>query len=120
MIHSNLTNENQNWEFRHPYFRRGAIEDLKNIKRKSAKSRHHPQLNASASFPNDTDDSLYGPIYKHILHIEERLRNVSRAYEVLYNETTNLKSVVAGQQEVRHIEIEVPNLKCRESTTFLM
>ncbi|KAI7864536.1 HSF-type DNA-binding-domain-containing protein, partial [Spinellus fusiger] len=34
MIHSNLTNETQTWEFRHPHFRRGAVDDLQNIKRK--------------------------------------------------------------------------------------
>jgi hypothetical protein len=37
LIHSNLTNENQTWEFKHPNFRKGAVGDLQNIKRKSAK-----------------------------------------------------------------------------------
>ncbi|KAI8349219.1 HSF-type DNA-binding-domain-containing protein [Choanephora cucurbitarum] len=37
LIHSNLTNENQTWEFKHPNFRRGGVDDLQNIKRKSAK-----------------------------------------------------------------------------------
>ncbi|ORZ06715.1 HSF-type DNA-binding-domain-containing protein, partial [Absidia repens] len=34
MIHSNLTSESQKWEFRHQNFRRGAVEELQNIKRK--------------------------------------------------------------------------------------
>lgn len=38
LIHSNLTNENQTWEFKHPNFRRGAVGDLQHIKRKSAKT----------------------------------------------------------------------------------
>ncbi|KAI8064331.1 HSF-type DNA-binding-domain-containing protein [Gilbertella persicaria] len=38
LIHSNLTNENQTWEFKHPNFRRGAVNDLQHIKRKSAKT----------------------------------------------------------------------------------
>ncbi|KAG1496582.1 hypothetical protein G6F52_012921 [Rhizopus delemar] len=38
LIHSNLTNENQTWEFKHPNFKRGAVGDLQNIKRKSAKT----------------------------------------------------------------------------------
>lgn len=40
MIHSNLTSESQKWEFKHQNFRRGAIDELQNIKRKSAKSHH--------------------------------------------------------------------------------
>jgi hypothetical protein len=46
MIHSNLTSESQKWEFKHPNFRRGAIDELQNIKRKSAKS-HHQYLPAA-------------------------------------------------------------------------
>lgn len=38
LIHSNLTNENQTWEFKHPNFRKGAVGDLQHIKRKSAKT----------------------------------------------------------------------------------
>jgi type II secretory pathway pseudopilin PulG len=38
LIHSNLTNENQTWEFKHPNFRKGAVSDLQHIKRKSAKT----------------------------------------------------------------------------------
>ncbi|KAI8150350.1 hypothetical protein BJV82DRAFT_18111 [Fennellomyces sp. T-0311] len=101
MIHSNLTTENQNWEFRHPHFRRGAIEDLKNIKRKSAKSRHHLQQRAPLStYQTEGDEYLYGPMYKHILDMEERLHNMSKAYEVLHHQTSSLRSVLYGQQEV--------------------
>ncbi|KAI9305454.1 HSF-type DNA-binding-domain-containing protein, partial [Cunninghamella echinulata] len=35
MIHSNLTTESQKWEFKHQHFRRGAVDELQNIKRKS-------------------------------------------------------------------------------------
>ncbi|KAI8098505.1 HSF-type DNA-binding-domain-containing protein [Halteromyces radiatus] len=48
MIHSNLTSESQKWEFRHQHFRRGAINELQNIKRKSAKS-HHQYLSPTSS-----------------------------------------------------------------------
>ncbi|ORX42935.1 hypothetical protein DM01DRAFT_1411735 [Hesseltinella vesiculosa] len=53
IIHSNLTSENQKWEFRHEHFRRGATSALQNIKRKSAKSHHHysPALMAAAVQP---------------------------------------------------------------------
>ncbi|SAM00203.1 hypothetical protein [Absidia glauca] len=48
MIHSNLTSESQKWEFKHQNFRRGAIDELQNIKRKSAKS-HHQYLPGSVT-----------------------------------------------------------------------
>jgi hypothetical protein len=47
MIHSNLTSESQKWEFKHQNFRRGAIDELQYIKRKSAKSHHHNYLPGS-------------------------------------------------------------------------
>ncbi|CDS12879.1 hypothetical protein LRAMOSA05063 [Lichtheimia ramosa] len=102
MIHSNLTNENQNWEFRHPSFKRGAVDDLKNIKRKSAKSRHQSQsrMHLPTSQFGDTDDYLYGPMYKRIVSTEERLQNALAAFEVLQKEATALRNVISGQQEI--------------------
>ncbi|KAJ8655794.1 hypothetical protein O0I10_008458 [Lichtheimia ornata] len=102
MIHSNLTNENQNWEFRHPSFKRGAVDDLKNIKRKSAKSRHQSQsrMHLPTSQFSDADDYLYGPMYKRIVSTEERLHNALAAFEVLQNEATALRNVISGQQEI--------------------
>ncbi|KAI7884574.1 hypothetical protein K492DRAFT_173825 [Lichtheimia hyalospora FSU 10163] len=102
MIHSNLTNENQNWEFRHPSFKRGAVDDLKNIKRKSAKSRHQSQsrMHLSTSQFSDADDYLYGPMYKRIVNTEERLHNALAAFEVLQNEASTLRNVISGQQEI--------------------
>lgn len=54
MIHSNLTSECQKWEFRHQNFRRGAIEELQNIKRKSAKSHHQYLPSSMAASPVST------------------------------------------------------------------
>ncbi|KAG2227414.1 hypothetical protein INT45_007439, partial [Circinella minor] len=111
MIHSNLTTESQNWEFKHPHFRRGAVEDLKNIKRKSAKSRHHLQHRPPLSaYPNEGDEYLYGPMYKHILEMEERLHNMIKAYEVLHVQTTSLKSLLSGQQKVNFKFFLLPNI----------
>ncbi|KAK4516681.1 uncharacterized protein ATC70_011659 [Mucor velutinosus] len=101
MIHSNLTSDNQTWEFKHPHFKRGAIEDLQNIKRKSTKPNFS---NMPARIPNNTrgqsenDDDIYGPMYKHILHIEDRLHHVSRSYEILKNETNFLRGLLSQQQ----------------------
>lgn len=103
MIHSNLTSDNQTWEFKHPHFKMGEIEDLQNIKRKSTK----PMFAASTSPPriplirilSDNDDDIYGPMYKHILHIEDRLHHVSKSYEILKSETSWLKTILIKQQE---------------------
>ncbi|KAL7332841.1 Flocculation suppression protein [Mucor circinelloides] len=101
MIHSNLTSDNQTWEFKHPHFKRGAVEDLQNIKRKSTKPNFS---NLPARIPNNTrgqsenDDDIYGPMYKHILHIEDRLHHVSRSYEILKNETNFLRGLLSQQQ----------------------
>lgn len=110
MIHSNLTSDNQTWEFKHPHFKRGEIEDLQNIKRKSTKpsfSSLPSRISSSCSnspsttrLPFENDEDIYGPMYKHILHIEDRLHHVSRSYEILKNETNILKSLLSKQQEV--------------------
>ncbi|KAI9498877.1 hypothetical protein BDB00DRAFT_324161 [Zychaea mexicana] len=120
MIHSNLTTESQNWEFKHPHFRRGAIEDLKNIKRKSAKSRHHLQHRPPLSaFPNEGDEFLYGPMYKHILDMEERLHSMTKAYEVLHVQTASLRSLLSGQQEIISHIAEIIIAASRESSAEL-
>ncbi|KAI8371829.1 HSF-type DNA-binding-domain-containing protein [Blakeslea trispora] len=102
MIHSNLTSDNQTWEFKHPHFKRGEIEDLQHIKRKSAK----PSTTSLPSrIPNyvrqqgNNDDDLYGPMYKHVLHIEERLQYVTKSHEVLKKETNLLRGLLKHQQD---------------------
>ncbi|KAI8370442.1 HSF-type DNA-binding-domain-containing protein [Radiomyces spectabilis] len=99
MIHSNLTTETQTWEFKHPHFRRGAIDDLQNIKRKSGK----PSSPANArplSFGNGgAEDDALNAMYQHITMIEEKLRTVTDAYEALRHETTSLINISSRQQK---------------------
>lgn len=101
MIHSNnLTNENQNWEFQHPHFRRGAIDELKLIKRRSAKSRHHFQADSPSGHPTDNNPYLDQPFSKQISYLEERLDNMTQAYESLHKESLVMKTALSQQQEV--------------------
>jgi hypothetical protein len=93
MIHSNLNSDNQIWEFKHPHFKRGEIDDLQNIKRKSTK----PNYNTSSRVQSDNDEE---PMHKHILHIEDRLHHVSRSCELLQNETNSLRGLLTKQQQV--------------------
>ncbi|ORZ25434.1 HSF-type DNA-binding-domain-containing protein [Absidia repens] len=70
MIHSNLTSECQKWEFRHQNFRRGAVEELQNIKRKSAKS-HHQYL-AAAMPTSSVSTSSMGRLLLGSGHLQQQ------------------------------------------------
>lgn len=117
LIHSNLTNENQTWEFKHPNFRRGAVGDLQHIKRKSAKtqlqqlqqqrqqelqelsktkddfvarSSSPPHLPSMPPEPQELDDQLS--------RIESHLIGVSKTCDLLHNEIAHLRMIVSKQQ----------------------
>lgn len=119
LIHSNLTNENQTWEFKHPNFRRGAVGDLQHIKRKSAKtqlqqlqqqrqqelqelsktkddfvarSSSPPHLPSMPPEPQELDDQLS--------RIESHLIGVSKTCDLLHNEIAHLRMIVSKQQVV--------------------
>ncbi|KAI8889524.1 hypothetical protein K501DRAFT_207950 [Backusella circina FSU 941] len=99
MIHLNLTSDTQTWEFKHPHFKRGEVDDLQNIKRKSTKQQLAP-TGMVPQLPLDNQNEDYNSVQKHILHLEERLHSVSRSYDALRNETTALKTVQLRQQEL--------------------
>ncbi|KAI9322361.1 HSF-type DNA-binding-domain-containing protein [Dichotomocladium elegans] len=99
MIHSNLKNENQTWEFRHPHFRKGAIDDLRNIKRKSVRS-----LRATAPLPSASpvdSDARTDMYFREYSLLEERIKHISGGYNAMAEEFTSLRLVVSKQQEVR-------------------
>lgn len=109
MIHSNLTSDNQTWEFKHPHFKRGEIDDLQHIKRKSTKPSFstvtalrtpHP---ISRTTSDSGEEDIYGPMYKHILHIEDRLHHVTQSCELLRNESNSLRSLISRQDHVKSI-----------------
>ncbi|KAI8150335.1 HSF-type DNA-binding-domain-containing protein [Fennellomyces sp. T-0311] len=96
MIHSNLRNENQTWEFRHPHFRRGATDDLRNIKRKSVRS-----LRATAPLSvNDRDVQRSELMYRDYANLEDRVTRITKGFEVLFDEMKAVRNVVLHQQEV--------------------
>ena len=115
--HSNITNESQAWEFRHPSFRRGGISELQNIKRKSAKSAGNFRnttsssitttvatssrlANAAENLPNDSSDDQQEALQKQIYAMEEQIRKLSHSYDKLLADTTVLKSDLARQNHV--------------------
>ncbi|EPB90381.1 hypothetical protein HMPREF1544_02747 [Mucor circinelloides 1006PhL] len=120
LIHSNLTNENQTWEFKHPNFRRGAVGDLQHIKRKSAKTQQlqlQQQLQQQQQQQEQQQRDLQiqhreqeqreqqqqqreeQQQYYHILRIEDHLLGVTKSCEQLFNEVVHLRMVVSKQQD---------------------
>ncbi|KAI7874205.1 hypothetical protein K492DRAFT_43984 [Lichtheimia hyalospora FSU 10163] len=98
MIHSNLKNENQTWEFRHPHFRQGCIDDLRNIKRKSVRSlRATAPLPSSSAMDQDNKVDMYHREYNII---EDRLNNITQGHNAIQEEFSSLRFVVARQQEI--------------------
>lgn len=108
LIHSNLTNENQTWEFKHPNFKRGAVGDLQNIKRKSAKTQlqqlqqqRQKELQQQETFRQEEMNKEALTEGDPMSRIESLLLKVSKSCELLYNEIVHLRKVVSKQQMVR-------------------
>lgn len=119
LIHSNLTNENQTWEFKHPNFRRGAVGDLQHIKRKSAKTQlqqlQQQRQQELQELSKNKDDFLtrssspphlqptppeHHELDDQVSRIESHLVGVSKSCELLYNEIVHLRMIVSKQQVV--------------------
>ncbi|KAI9276518.1 HSF-type DNA-binding-domain-containing protein [Sporodiniella umbellata] len=101
LIHSNLNNENQTWEFKHPHFKRGAINDLQNIKRKNTKTQLQQlqQVRQKDIQQEATQTKLSEAMEtNYISKIESHLQGVTKSCELLYNEIVHLRMVVSKQQ----------------------
>ena len=98
MIHSNLRNENQMWEFRHPHFRRGEVEDLRNIKRKSVRS-----LRATAPLSvNDSNDMQRSELlHQNYANLVDRVTRMNTSFESLLDEVSTLRDTVLRQHQVK-------------------
>ncbi|KAI9275971.1 HSF-type DNA-binding-domain-containing protein [Sporodiniella umbellata] len=88
MIHTNP--DNQTWEFKHPDFKKGAIDNLQHIKRKINTRNNYK----SPTFILQPED----PFYKSMLFMEDRLSQVSRSYDNLKSEMDSLKALISMQQ----------------------
>lgn len=133
--HSNITNESQAWEFRHPSFRRGGILELQNIKRKSAKGAGYQKTtgnsvvstiatssrlaNAAENLPTDIPDDQQDAIQKHIYAMETQIRNLAQSYDKLLADTTVLKKDLARQNHVS-VLLAFPCNGSRVLTVFLL
>ncbi|ORY97415.1 HSF-type DNA-binding-domain-containing protein [Syncephalastrum racemosum] len=103
MIHSNLRSENQTWEFRHPQFRKGAIEDLQKIKRKSVKGNNRPPsqtVPAMPSMPLESEEKTVDTLPKEYTVLEEKLVDMSRAFNSLHDEMSFLRTTLMRQQDL--------------------
>ncbi|CEI88797.1 hypothetical protein RMCBS344292_03174 [Rhizopus microsporus] len=89
MIHANSSH--QTWEFKHPCFKRGAIEDLQYIKRKNNNSNNITKARMIPDLQNDCS------VYNHLIHVEDRLTHAVRTYQMLQNEMIMLKTLLSKQ-----------------------
>ncbi|CEG74793.1 Putative Dihydroxyacetone kinase (Fragment) [Rhizopus microsporus] len=89
MIHANSSH--QTWEFKHPYFKRGAIEDLQYIKRKNNNPNNITKARMIPDLQNDCS------VYNHLIHVEDRLTHAVRTYQMLQNEMIMLKTLLSKQ-----------------------
>src|SRR4051794_27172114 len=107
MFHANPSSESQAWEFKHPEFRRGAVDQLQNIRRKSSKPQisnvgsvgHGSNSLKTATTANimsaedvDRDDRI-DTLNRQVVDLDDRLKQMHKAYETLYSETLSLKSL---------------------------
>ncbi|KAI7850549.1 HSF-type DNA-binding-domain-containing protein [Circinella umbellata] len=109
MIHSNLRNENQMWEFRHPHFRRGEVEDLRNIKRKSVRS-----LRATAPLSvNDGNDIQRSELlHQNYANLVDRMTRMDTSFESLLDEVSGLRDTVLKQHQYMEGIIQALDVIC--------
>ncbi|KAL1931474.1 hypothetical protein VTP01DRAFT_9617 [Rhizomucor pusillus] len=108
MIHSNMRNENQTWEFRHPHFQRGQVQDLQNIKRKSVKPGN--RLARMTQDPGESSSDVQQPcagegvpatsMLRELTHLEGRLQYITSAFTQLQNEMVSLRVTLSRQQRI--------------------
>ncbi|PHZ14484.1 winged helix DNA-binding domain-containing protein [Rhizopus microsporus ATCC 52813] len=90
MIHANSSH--QTWEFKHPHFKRGAIEDLQYIKRKN---NNQNNITKARMIPDLQKDDC--SVYSHLIHVEDRLTHAVRTYQMLQDEVIMLKTLLSKQ-----------------------
>jgi hypothetical protein len=133
--HSNITNESQAWEFRHPSFRRGGILELQNIKRKSAKgagyhknagnsvvstiAASHRLANAAENLTTDIQDDQQDALHKHIFAMENQIRKLAHSYDKLLADTTVLKKDLARQNHVSFFYIQFLHICIQEESNII-
>ncbi|KAG0188241.1 hypothetical protein DFQ28_005199 [Apophysomyces sp. BC1034] len=75
-----MSSENETWEFKHPIFRRGAVEQLHNIKRKCTRTQQQSGRRISLDQDQaEPGDDAVESMYNHIIRLENQLWEVSKA-----------------------------------------
>lgn len=117
MFHANPSSESQAWEFKHPEFRRGAVDQLQNIRRKSSKSvvtnpgnigqgttllKAATTANAMSAEDVDRDDRV-DMLNRQVVDLDDKLRHIQKGYESLYSEMLALKNFQSRTQQVTKV-----------------
>ncbi|CAG8540345.1 21420_t:CDS:2, partial [Racocetra persica] len=112
MFHANPTSESQAWEFKHPEFRRGHLDALQKIKRKSSK--HQPSninnksLSSTGAGQNPSSDINAANVRdekieyltNQMAEIAERMRQMNENYSLLYAETVSCRMQQSKHEKV--------------------
>ncbi|KAI8331760.1 HSF-type DNA-binding-domain-containing protein [Chlamydoabsidia padenii] len=116
MIHSNLSVDNQTWDFKHPHFKRGDFQSLTLVKRKSVRpSPMSATGNSSISYavkinttrvddpppppipPQDHSEETTG-VEHRIMQLDEQVNLVADSVTQLTTELQDIKSLIYKQQ----------------------
>ncbi|CAG8536873.1 11633_t:CDS:2 [Cetraspora pellucida] len=114
MFHANPTSESQAWEFKHPEFRRGQLDALQKIKRKSSKHQpsninntkslsstgagQNPSLDINAADAHRDEKIEY--LTNQMAEIMERVRQMNENYSLLYAETVSCRMQQSKHEKV--------------------
>ncbi|KAI8098986.1 HSF-type DNA-binding-domain-containing protein [Halteromyces radiatus] len=122
MIHSNISFDNQTWDFKHPHFKRGDFQSLSLVKRKSVKSSSttiSSPSSSSSSYNTSQNDiintkSQQQPsqqcdsfdendiVHNRVGLLDEQVHQVSNNVNQLTNDVQDIKSIIYQQQNIIH------------------
>lgn len=93
IVHSTLRQESQAWEFRHAHFKRGSVEELAKIKRKSVRSMR-------STAPLHVEDDYHYYPDRLCQDMSLRVAQITQNYQNLRNNLVYIRQVVQSQQTV--------------------
>ncbi|OZJ06075.1 hypothetical protein BZG36_01068 [Bifiguratus adelaidae] len=106
MFHASPNSESQAWEFSHPDFRRGAVDLLQNIKRKSSRPGtgiESPMIKAPGQRNGsdmDERESRIEELEKQISDMTHRFKQLQDAYINVCEDQKDVRAIQSRQQSV--------------------
>ncbi|KAI9092914.1 HSF-type DNA-binding-domain-containing protein [Phlyctochytrium arcticum] len=89
----------ETWEFQHAEFRRGEVDRLQNIKRKSSKLTQQQRAAASIKSMSSKDEAIE-MLTNKIMELEEKLAKVHESNSLLWSETVACRLLQSKHHQV--------------------